>query len=748
VPTQWHRQPNGSYGQTPIPGVTGRAAFLTAEQACPDNLVLHRTGGPECIGNLAKPALRPPAHVTGFDVDHYGGKTGGDTITALEKLLGPLPPTYSLTARGPYQPSRRLWFRHPCDLVIPDRVFTEYGGCVETVRTGHRFSWTDPAIHTRQGQSIGPVRWYDPDGCPTSMPHVDMLCELSSAWVEYVRAHSSARANNAEPGEATPKARDAVDGGIAKMVQRLYSTPPAGGKFRSDVFGLAAELTRREIARGTTTDNVMVQMRQIFADHPQRLTLNADDEQWISEGVQEGVATPYRFVAAEDFDFFGNYRPGRQSANGLVSEHGPPVGLDPGFWAERPVLQHIYDFAESRELSPWAQLGCVLAAVIAATPYYVGLPPIIGGFGSLNMFIALVGESGDGKGGSMSVTHEIIDLTLGTCFDTHSLGTGQGIAHGYARLARGRMPVVERHADSVMFTVEEIDHLAGHAAQNGSTVLAELCRLYMGERLGHLYVDPTKRMPVAEHSYRGVLIAGVQPGRAGVLINAADGGIPQRFLWLPTLTPPPEVLPAEPPTPWPWKPPQWVAEGRSSGSGRVTMEVPECVVSAVKAARRARRLGQGDPLDGHRLFCQEKVAVAFGILDGRCAGSEDDWQLAARLTAVSDATRAEVIARLAAKASQENRSRGKAQGEREVASEDVKEKAAVARVAQSVLRALPRNGEWMTHNELRKGLSGTTARNHLPAAVTHLEAAGQLISEEVKHRGQIGTRYQRIGNSQ
>ncbi len=220
--------------------------------------------------------------------------------------------------------------------------------------------------------------------------------------------------------------------------------------------------------------------------------------------------------------------------------------------------------------------------MIAATLYSVGLPPIIGGLGSLNMSIALVGESGDGKGGPMAVINEVIDLGAGAGFDTHSLGSGQGIAHGYAHLPKNPMSKtsgVERHADSVMFTVEEIDHLTGHAAQNGSTVLAELCRLYMGERLGHLYVDPTKRMPVAEHSYRGVLIAGVQPGRAGVLINAADGGTPQRFLWLPALTPPPQVVPAEPthrgrgnplggcPTLWQAPGSHWLSNGRLTWAG-------------------------------------------------------------------------------------------------------------------------------------------------------------------------------------
>lgn len=116
--------------------------------------------------------------------------------------------------------------------------------------------------------------------------------------------------------------------------------------------------------------------------------------------------------------------------------------------------------------------------------------------------------------------------------------------------------------------------------------------------------------------------------------------------------------------------------------------------------------------------------------------------------AVSDATRAEVVASLAAKASRENRARGKAQGEREVATEGVKEKAATARVARSVLRILDRNGGWMMSGELRKGLSGTAAREYPPAAVAHLEAAGQVICGEVECRGQARRRYRLAGNSQ
>jgi hypothetical protein len=742
VPTQWHRQPDGSYGQTPIPGVTGRVAFLTAEHACPDNLVLHRTGGPECIGNLAKPALRPPAHVTGFDVDHYGGKTGGDTIAALEDLLGPLPPTYSLTARGAYQPSRRLWFRHLGDLVIPDRVFTPHGGYVETVRTGHRFSWTEPAIHVRHGQIVGPVRWYGPDHCPAPMPHVEVLSELASSWVDYIRAHGSAGAHNAEPGEATPKTRDAVDGGIAKMIQRLHMTSPAGGKFRSDVFGLAAELTRREIARGTTTDNVMVQIGQIFADHPQRLTLNADDEQWISEGIEKGVVTPYRFVAAECFGLFGNYRAGRQSTNGQS-----PAASDADFWASRPELTHLYNFALSRIISPWALLGMALVRVIAATPPNVVLPALVGGVGSLNIFLALLGDSGDGKGGVMAVAEDAIDLGVWADFKTHSVGSGQGIAHAYGRYDKDAGGVV-RHATSAILVLEEIDHLAGHARQNGSTTLPELRRLYMGERLSHLYVDVTKRVEIQPHTYRAGLIIGIQPERAGVLLNDTHGGTPQRFVWQPVTYPHhPDVTPDGPGYPWSWTPPQWAPDDpHGPASGRVTMSVPDCAVTAIRAARLTRGRGKGDPLDGHRLFCQEKVAAGFAILAGRPAVSGEDWQLAERYMAVSDATRGEAVRALAVLASAENTAKGKARAAQEVIVEDAKDTRVVQRALQAVLRNLERHGGWMAHSELRGRITRGPIRDNFEEAIAHLEAAGQIEIEKIDYQGQSGKRYRPTGS--
>jgi len=165
VPTQWHHQHNGRAAQSPIRGFTGNVPLLSIEQvvARVRYLVLHRDGGPDCTGRNAKPAVRPPVTVVGLDVDHgYAGKSGGDALVAAEMRLGPLVGTFSCTARGQYSPYRRMWSRIPPDLIIRDSFFAEFGGCIETVRTGHRFSWAPPAVHVKAGRVVGPVRWYGP----------------------------------------------------------------------------------------------------------------------------------------------------------------------------------------------------------------------------------------------------------------------------------------------------------------------------------------------------------------------------------------------------------------------------------------------------------------------------------------------------------------------------------------------------------------------------------------------------------
>lgn len=446
----------------------------------------------------------------------------------------------------------------------------------------------------------------------------------------------------------------------------------------------------------------------------------------------------------------------------VATRREPPLAGDaPEFWSARPVLAHLHQFALARRVSPWALLGAVLVRVVAATPPRVQLPPLIGGNASLNMFLALVGRSGDGKGAASTAAKVALDLD-GASFAEHTVGSGQGIAHAYAH--REKEGLV-RHAESAVLVVEEVDHMAGHAAQNGSTMLAELKRLYCGEKLGHLYVDPTRRMEIEEHSYRAGLIVGVQPEHAGVLFDDSSGGTPQRFLWLPTAHPHPDVRPPEP-APWRWEAPVWPGDDPGAGTAVETednpfsgpapdvaspfdpnpgtavriMAVPECVALAVDAAHLARSRGEGDPLDGHRLLCQEKVAAAFAILDGRCDVDERDWGLASELLAASDRTRSEVLTALSAARERVNTARGAAEAVRAVTVDSAKEAAAVRRCVGAVRRALAREEGWVSGAALRKPLT-PTSRGVLAEALELMLQTGDIISEVINYQGQNGTRY-------
>lgn len=396
----------------------------------------------------------------------------------------------------------------------------------------------------------------------------------------------------------------------------------------------------------------------------------------------------------------------------------PQPAVDPdeleAFWTARPELERIRAYALAKRAAPWACLGVVLVRIVACLPPNIVLPDLIGSYGSLNLFVGIVAPSGGGKGAALATGADAVEIGLMAQVDTHTPGSGHGIAHAYAHREKGELV---RDADRVLFTVEEVDHLASLGAQNGSTLLAELRRVYMAEKLGHLFVDPTKRVPIDAHSYRAGLIVGIQPTRAGVLLDDADGGTPQRFVWLPTTYPHPDE---RPPVPAPWK---WTAPTLSSG--RNIIKVCDTAAHEIDASALARSRGEGDPLDGHRLLCREKVAAALGLLNGRLEINDDDWRLSGVVMAVSDATRSSVVGALCAAASQRNIAKAKAEGDRAVVVTESTEKAGLARTGQSITRALSRRDGWVAGGELRRGLT-SDARKFYDAAIDHLLAGGQI----------------------
>jgi hypothetical protein len=279
-----------------------------------------------------------------------------------------------------------------------------------------------------------------------------------------------------------------------------------------------------------------------------------------------------------------------------------------------------------------------------------------------------------------------------------------------------------------------VDHLAGHAALTGSTTLAELRRFGMGEKLGHLYADPSRRLEIEAHSYRGAVIVGVQPARAGVILDAADAGTPQRFYWTPSRDPDPPKVEPDRPAPLLWVPPRKLPAPEPR-TGRQPIAVCQSAVDAIRQGQRDRNAGKLGALDGHALLTRERIAAALGMLTGHYGITEEDWKLAGAAMAVSDATRARVVAALEARKRQANITRGQAEAERAVIVAGWVEQDATKRVARLIRRKLPDRG-WITHSDLRKKITSRD-RGYFDAAIDVLADAGQINVDETEH----GIRY-------
>lgn len=150
-------------------------------------------------------ALRMPPNIIGIDIDHYdktvstpeGAKTvqkrGADTLAEYVTRWGPLPPTWSSTARGSDKgpgPSRILFYRVP-----EGRYATRLGDAIEIIQRHHRYAVVPPSPHPDTG---GTYRWYDPFGQPSPRPdlapHPAYLPQLPPRWVQGLTEAATAAA--------------------------------------------------------------------------------------------------------------------------------------------------------------------------------------------------------------------------------------------------------------------------------------------------------------------------------------------------------------------------------------------------------------------------------------------------------------------------------------------------------------------------------------------------------------------------
>jgi len=395
------------------------------------------------------------------------------------------------------------------------------------------------------------------------------------------------------------------------------------------------------------------------------------------------------------------------------------------FFDATAELATIRAWARARYAAPWAVFGAVLLRVAASVGPHVQLPGLIGGRASLNLLCAFVSASGGGKG----ISDKVSRLAWPASIIERPIGSGEGIAATFVPPKKeGDEPIT-----AAIFSVPEIDTLAGIASRQGSILLAQLKSMAMGELLGQSNASDATTRIIQAHTYRCCLSVGAQPGHCDVIFNDASGGTPQRFLWFPTTDPDMPAERAADPEPLNTRIPFWAP----NGDGVVEIAYgPDEIAQTVIAAHLARQRGQSDALDGHALLTRCKVAAVLAVMHHRSVVSELDWQLSGTVMATSDRTRGWIVeqARQAARAKVRDRAATRAAGE------DFYDASRLETVKRSIMRMLERDGE-QQGNVLRSRLGRKEKRELFDQAIGLLEADGLVSSIP---GAQKGTRY-RIG---
>ena len=634
-------------------------------------------------------ALRLSEDTLGIDVDAYDDKPGATTLDELQHFLGPLPPTVLSTSRDDGTSGIRL-YRVPPHASWPDRA----GPGIELIHYGHRYAVVWPSTHPDGGT----YRWIDQrtGEILDRPPRAEDLPELPDAWVEYLQADAN------EPAAKT----DVDELRVRTWLDQLRQGNPCAKVAEASENGLRAldggDGSRHDVMTRTSARlvgygawghaGVSQALTDLYAAFIDKVTQPGPGQRTTDDAVAEWRRSVSGAVAMHHQQ---RPIPGTACSCPLPS-FDPEVETD--FWTARPQLAHLRQHARARRTSPWAVLAITLTRIVTSMqPRYV-LPPIIGGHASLNLFVGIVARSGGGKGAAESAAEALVDVG-----DLHTVGvgSGEGILHQYVRRVpadktTGEPARIDQHQDRVLFTASEVDTLANLHSRQGSTLLAELRKLYMGEQLSFAYVDPTKRLTVDKHTYRAGLIVGVQPERAGTLLDDADGGTPQRFLWMPGTDPDMPDIPPDLPGPLTWQRPVPLIQGPEL----TPLDVCKTATETIDREHVRRNRGDGDALDGHALLTRLKWAAALAILDSRLDVNDDDWQLAGTIQAVSDHTRRNMISELEKQHRQANLARGLAQADRE----ELKELELAQRAAQRVRRHITAKltvRPWK-HSELRR----------------------------------------------
>lgn len=666
--------------------------------------------------------------VVGLDLDAYADNGAGDAWEALCARLGPLEPTWLSSSR-----LGKDWdglsgirlFALPSSLQAQqqDAVWKgNLGPGIDVIRFAHRQVNAYPKVHPTRGtvycwldeatgeivEGVIPVR---PEDLPMLPPAwAEELLKPTAEQAKHQQkpaAGKTAGGNPAQwwtPGDPCPAVQKALGEVLAEFLGSPHDTT-VQGTLRLTRLG---EQGHRGVAAAMDelhTEFINQREAKAFQpEPPEQEWQRAVDGIW-PEIMRQGLTPPDRVRCC-----------------GPAPEDEVDRNAD-GLWERSSRLAHIRQFALATRAAPEAVLFAVLARVAMTVPPHVRIETGVDSPASLNLFTALVGVSGRGKGRAERAAKRAVELPCEVY--TAPLGSGEGLTHQYVHRDKKGDIVWDRNA--VLFSESEVQNLAALGSRQGSTLDAQLRKAYMAEQLGFAYVALEKRLILDEHAYRLCLLLGLQPENGHVLLNSASaaGGTPQRFAWAWTNTT--EHGSERPPLP----PPLMLA----AQDWAVPLALPfrEFVVAdEVKAEVDALDLeaSRGDSeLDGHSLLTRVKLAAALAVLHDRQEVAPWEWETAGLLMRRSDRTRAEVVRRLGVKDAAGVRAQGRVRAEQAVQVEESLHASRLKSACTAVLRAV-KNGRGSATRKQIKGELGSRLRGYLDEALGALAEAGKVHEED------------------
>ena len=459
-------------------------------------------------------------------------------------------------------------------------------------------------------------------------------------------------------------------------------------------------VTIRESIQSTAASCVVVEARygkdtSDHLDHPDGNTANFDDQ------------LDYELNDADN-----------EPADAGNSATSNGLNLPAEFWDARPWLQQIRDGAFQRLASPDAVLGSFLARYAAAVPATIKLPAIIGSAATFDFITCVVAMSSGGKTISNGVAKDLFpsDQHRWVMFDAPT-GSGEGLVQafmGWEKDEKGKKvgDPSFRHGKhkSVHFTADEGTAILEAQSRSGTTLVQTLCSAWSGATLGQLNASQETNRLVPGGQRRMAAAVNIQTSLAAGLFDSALIGLPKRMVFFWAHAELPDPLPA-----WPGIVDVKVPDGWGHLADTF-LTVDDEIRQELHAARRSVAEGaeQLGDLDGHAGLLQLKTAGLFALADGRFNIDTDDWNMAGQIMDVSLKVRnyTQAVKREADKAS--NQAKTVAYAEREAAVDDLKERRAVARLRDAIIR---HSVEPVTPGQVRKASTSHSTRHRFDDAL-------------------------------